>query len=59
MNLDNTGQLQKTKHVFVIVIAASFAGMAVLFFGLVWVFKKNGMFPRKISLHGKDAAKFQ
>jgi len=59
MNLDNTGKLQETKGVFNIVIAASTGAMILLFLGMVVVFKRNGMFPRRLALLDKDAAKFQ
>lgn len=59
MNLDNTGKLQRTPHVFHIVIATSFGGMMLLFCGFVVYFRTNGMFPAKIALQQKDEIKFQ
>lgn len=48
MNLDNTGRLQSTPHVFVTVIVTSFVGMAGLFFGLIHIFRKTGIFPARV-----------
>ena len=59
MNLDNTGKLQQTKNVFYTVIAVSTACMVVMFFGFIVMFRRNGMFPAKISLLEKDALKLK
>ena len=60
MNLDNTlNGIQQHRHGFYTVTAASFGGMCIMFFLLVWVFRRNGMFPTKITLLNKDALKFQ
>jgi len=58
MNLDNTGKLQSTPHVFYIVIATSFGGMIILFLMFVFYFRSNGMFPARIALQQKDEVKF-
>jgi Mg2+ and Co2+ transporter CorA len=59
MNLDNTGKLQDTKNVFYIVIATSFGFMILMFVGMIWVFRSNGMFPAKITLSDQDAVKLK
>jgi ABC-type branched-subunit amino acid transport system permease subunit len=59
MNLDNTGTLQSTPHVFNTVIAASSLGMVCLFATLVSLFRRKGVFPAKIKLNGRDAEKLR
>jgi hypothetical protein len=48
MNLDNTGRLQSTPHVFSSVIVTSLFCMCCLFFGLIYAFRKTGVFPAKV-----------
>jgi Mg2+ and Co2+ transporter CorA len=57
MNLDNTGKLQSTPHVFNTVIVVSAFGMVCLFATLICLFRRNGVFPAKITLLDRDAEK--
>lgn len=59
MNLDNTGKLQSTPNVFYTVIATSTGCMILMFVGMIYVFRHNGMFPAKIALHTRDAQKLK
>lgn len=57
MNLDNTGKLQRTPHVFGSVIVLSLFWMTCLFCGLIFIFRRTGVFPTKIVLSNYDMRK--
>lgn len=59
MNLDNTGKLQRTKHVFNTTIAVTTGVMILMFCGMYYMFQRSGMFPAKISLDAKDKVRLR
>ncbi|KAJ1442235.1 hypothetical protein B484DRAFT_390245, partial [Ochromonadaceae sp. CCMP2298] len=57
MNLNNTKGIQRMPYLFEVVIILCSAAMGGLFFSLVGVFRRSGMFPARISLRKRDARK--